>query len=71
MKEYYVEMGKVALNSDYQNARKCPNEVFKSFSALLPAFTILIFWLVVKIGFELTLYQTFVDFINTIFKNNY
>lgn len=45
-----------------------PPEVFKSFSALLPAFTILVFWLLVKIGFELTTYQTFVDFINTILQ---
>lgn len=45
-----------------------PPEVFKSFSALIPAFTILIFWLVVKIGFEMTTYQTFVDFVNTILQ---
>lgn len=45
-----------------------PPEVFKSFSALIPAFAILIFWLAVKIGFELTSYQTFVDFINTILQ---
>lgn len=45
-----------------------PPEVFKSFSALIPAFTILVFWLIVKIGFEMTSYQTFVDFINTILQ---